>query len=80
LERGSSSDSLREDDIPEGDELGERSLLGVEDAREASSSESRGWRGDIALSLEYPFRGISAFSCTYEQKLFRRRTMSLLCL
>lgn len=64
--------------MPEGDELGESSPVGVDDAREASSRESRGGRGDAALSLEYPFRGISAFSCTYEPKLFRRIIMSLL--
>lgn len=46
----SSSDSFREEDIPEGDEAkDERPEMGEEDAREASSRESRGGCEDLAL-------------------------------
>ena len=44
-ERGSSRDNdcFREEDMPDGEEgVGDEGVMGLEDAREASSSESRG--------------------------------------
>ena len=54
LESGSSfeRESLRDEEIPEREELGDVSRVGDDEASDASSSESRGGRGDVALSLE----------------------------
>lgn len=62
LERGSSfsRESLREDDMPDGEELRDPcSAVGVDEANEASSSESRsGWFKGF-WSSEKPSRDIS---------------------
>ena len=54
LERGSSfeMESLRDEDMPDREELGDVSRVGDEEASDASSRESRGGSGDVALSLE----------------------------
>ena len=48
----SSSESLREEDIPAGEDVCEVWRDGVEEASEASSKESRGGAGERALILE----------------------------
>ena len=48
----SSRESLREEDIPPGEEVWDVCREGVEEAREASSRESRGGAGERALILE----------------------------
>jgi hypothetical protein len=61
-ERGSSSESetLREEDSPEGeDDCDLREVVGVEEAREASSSESLGGRLEGVLMCAYPARDMT---------------------
>ena len=58
--------------MPGTEESIESRPVGVEDARDASSRESRGGRGEMVLSLEYPFWGILAksYCSTKEQFSF----------
>ena len=61
FERGSSfeRESLREEEIPDGEDTGElTAVVGVEEASDASSRESLGGCIEAALSFAYPLRGI----------------------